>query len=94
MRGYYQIFLLLGLIFTTPSTSQIAQTANMSKLATLPDGEYAIVNKTSEFVVGRNIYEDRSGGPMGIFTLEPSVGTDGGQRVSIPTVTFPGCVFT
>lgn len=51
-------------------------------MSVLPNGEYAIINKATELIVGRNVFEDKSGLPKGIFTLDPSVGTEDGRRVS------------
>ena len=48
----------------------------------LPDGEYNIFSKATDFIVGRKLAEDRSLRPKGIYTLDPSVGTDGGRKVS------------
>ena len=62
-------------------------------MSALPTGEYAIVGRSTQFlhsssyrplqvVIGRNVREDKSGLPKGVFTLDPSVGTEGGRRVS------------
>ncbi|KIP06697.1 hypothetical protein PHLGIDRAFT_448464 [Phlebiopsis gigantea 11061_1 CR5-6] len=55
-------------------------------MSVLPNGEYTIINKATELIVGRNVFEDKSGLPKGIFTLDPSVGTEDGRRWTIVNV--------
>ena len=52
-----------------------------SELSILPDGNYNIFSKATDFIVGRKLAEDRSLRPKGIYTLEPNVDHDHGRKV-------------
>ena len=52
----------------------------------IADGQYKIFNLGTKSVIGRNVAEDLSFNPKGIFTLDPNTGIDSDRQVSWMTL--------
>lgn len=57
------------------------------EFSVLPNGEYHIFSKATDFVVGRKLAEDKSLRPKGIYTLDPNVNPTGGRKVRPHVIT-------